>query len=120
MARGPIVTKPCFPTLHHLLIFTPLLPWHTPPGCSWKPVSQLQRREPERPSAQRGWRLKEELLSVTQSAGESRCHLLGHGEMVGAKVPGAAGAGEDRRSMARYCPHENPHPPQPKPRHLQE
>lgn len=77
-------------------------------------MSQLQRREPERPSAQRGWRLKEVLLSVTQSAGDSRCHMLGHAEMVGAKEGG------DRRSMARYCLHENPHPLQPKPRHLQE
>lgn len=85
MARGPIATKPWFPPS---ILFTPLLPWHTPPGCSWKPVSQLQRREPERPSAQRGWRLKELLLSVTQSAGDSRCHMLGQGEMVGARVPG--------------------------------
>uniref|UniRef100_A0A8D2MK44 C-type lectin domain family 18 member A n=1 Tax=Zonotrichia albicollis TaxID=44394 RepID=A0A8D2MK44_ZONAL len=47
----PIATKPWFPILHYLIIIIPLLPWHMPPGCSWKPVSQLQRREPERPSA---------------------------------------------------------------------
>lgn len=113
MARGSIATKPWFPPS---IISVPLLPWHTPPGRSWKPESQLQRREPERPSAQRGWRLKDVLLSVTQSAGDSGCHMLGHGDMF----QGAAREGGDRRSMARYCPHENPRPPEPKPRHLQE
>lgn len=66
-------------------ILMSLLPWHMPLACIWKPASQLQRREPGRPSAQRGWRLKEALLSVTQSAGVSGCHCWGggHGEMGG-------------------------------------
>lgn len=46
--------------------------------------------------------------------------MLGHGEMVGPRYWGAAREVGDRRSMARYCPYENPHPLQPKPRHLQE
>lgn len=58
-------------------LLVPPVPWHTPPARIWKPVSQLQCREPGRPSAQRGWRLKEELLSVTQSVGRTWCHHQG-------------------------------------------